>query len=373
MRGNERNPRTRVAIVLGISIAVGALLVLSLLPAATSATRLERQAVPTASPATCAAGDGPQYPAYDPANRETYVPNYYSGTVTVLSATCTVVTSIPLPSGAEPVQAAFDPGDNDIFVTDYALSQVYEISGTKVVLTITSDSVGGELAGPWGIAYDPNYYSLLDAPVGALFVTDFSSNQITALQPCPAGGYFGECGKNGILYYAAYNVGAEPQSIVYDPGDGDLWVANSASDTVSAVTAYPYGIGQTTVVQTLPVGGDPREVALDLATGFLYVADYSTDNVTVIEGSPAQAEFGSVVGSVPADSPIGLAWDQSNLHMYVVEFGSDELLAIGGNSGLKVLKTETLSITGANGISYDSANGLMYVTGFYDGYVEATS
>ena len=373
MVGKERRRHARLAMILGISVAVGALLVLNMLPSTISAVRLERQAAPTGSPATCEVGSGPQDPAYDPVDRDTYVPNYYSGTVTVLSGTCAVVTAIPLPSGAAPVQAVFDPGDNDIFVTDYALSQVYEISGTKLVLTITNGSVAGELGGPWGITYDPDYYSLLDAPVGALFVTDLNTNRITALQPCPSGDYFGECGSGGNGYYASYAVGSQPLSIVYDPGDGDLWVSNSGSNTVSAVEAYPYGIGKTTEVVTLPVGGDPREVALDLATGFIYVPDYATDNITVIEGSPAQDEFGSVVGSIPADGPMGAAWDQSTLHMYVTDFASDQLLVIGGSSGLKILKTETLSVAGVNGISYDSANGQMFVTGFDDGYVEVTS
>ena len=373
MIGGGRSRRTRAATVLGMAVAVGALLVLAILPNAPSAVRLGPRPLMTTAASACEVGSGPQYPGYDPVDKETYVPNFDSSSITVLSGTCTVAATISLPAGAEPVQAVFDPGDNDMFVTDYALSQIYEISGTKLILTITNSFVSGEFGGPWGIAYDPNYYSLLDAPVGALFVTDLNTNQITAVQPCPMGSEYGGCGTHGIAYWASYNVGSQPTSIVYDPGDGDLWVTNSASDTVSAVAAFPYGIGQTTTVQNFPVGGDPREVAIDLASGFVYVSDYSTNNITVIEGSPSQDEFGAVIGSIAADGPIGVAWDQSTLHMYVGDFTSDQLLVIGGNSGLKIFKTETMSVAGVNGVSYDAANGQMYVTGFDDDYVEVTS
>jgi len=373
MIGGGRNQRTRIATVLGISAAVGALLVLAMLPAATSAGRLEPRALSATVPSTCEVGSEPQFPGYDPVDKETYVPNFYSSNVTVLSGTCTVAATIPLPTGAEPVQAVFDPGDNDMFVTDYALSQIYEISGTKVVLTITNGSVSGEFGGLWGIAYDPNYYSLYDGPVGALFVTDLNTNQITVVQPCPAGSESGMCPPDGDAYHAPYNVGSQPGWIVYDPGDGDLWVTNTASDTVSAVAAFPLGIGRTTTVQSFPVGGDPREVAIDLANGFVYVPDFSTNNITVIDGSPSMAAFGTVIGSIPADGPMGAAWDQSTLRMYVGDFTSDQLLVVGGNSGLKIFKTETMSVAGVDGVSYDAANGQMYVTGFDDNYVEVTS
>lgn len=354
-----------MATTLGTSVAVGALLVMAMLPAASSALRLERGAVLAGTVTACQVGDFPGYPGYDPVTQEMYVPNEASANITVLSGTCTVAGTITLPSGAEPIQAAFDPGDNYMFVTDNTLNQIYEISGTKIVRTITSAMVAGQFDGPFGITYDPTFYSLLDAPVGAMFVTNGNGDSIAVVEPCPSGSYFGECPSDGVMYYAAYTVGSAPESIAYDPGDGDLWVTNSASNTVSAVDAFPYGIGKSTTVQTFPAGGDPGEVAIDLATGFVYVPDYSTNNVTVIEGSPAQDEFGSVIGSISGNGPAAAAWDQSTLQMFIANYGNSKVFVVGGNSGLKIIdKQSTYSGWGAFGIAYDGANGDMYVTNF---------
>src|SRR5579863_9423712 len=84
---------------------------------------------------------------YDPVNHRTYVSASGIHSVVVISKTCTVSTTIALPSGAYPYGSAYDPQNNYVYVVDFSLDQVYAISGSTVVATI------GGFNGPVGIIY----------------------------------------------------------------------------------------------------------------------------------------------------------------------------------------------------------------------------
>ncbi len=357
MRGGISGGRTRLATALGIVLAVGALLALTLVPAATSAVPTQRPDILTAAKPTCFTGDGPEYAGYDTANRYVYVPNFYSGNITVFSGTCDVVGSIPLRSGAEPVQAIFDPQDNYVFVTDFGLDQVYEISGTKVVGTITG------LDGPWGVTYQPSSTCTGGPLCSTLLVANEASDTV-AIIDLPA-----------LEDTGSISVGPDPQALAVDPETDQLWVANSGSDTVSVVTLPEPGvpIGDWYSVTTLPVGADPRGVDIDLANGDAYIANFGSNNVTVYYAS-GLTSGPYVDGSISGiKEPVDVAWDQTTGDIYVTSLSADKVWLLGGSSGLSVVKKETMSVAGVNGICYDAAIGEMYVTGFDDGYVEVTS
>src|ERR1700691_1371395 len=89
--------------VFGLTVAIGALLFLTLLPGTMAAQPPAR-----ASPTSCTVGKGPEFPGYDPVSHRIYVPDGLNGTITVLKNTCTTVATINLPGGAYPVMAAFD-------------------------------------------------------------------------------------------------------------------------------------------------------------------------------------------------------------------------------------------------------------------------
>ena len=362
-----RNRRLRIATVFGILVAVGTLLVLAIVPAETLALRLERQAVSLTADHSCAVGLEPMYGAYDPVDQETYVPNFGTGTITVLEGTCTVAATITLPNGAEPVQAVFDPSDNDVFVTDYFLNQIYVISGTKVVTTYADY---GYLNEPWGIAYAQSDFPDYG---GAIFVTNLGSPEIE--------GFLTPLNKS-FAPFASFGVSAPANLIAYDSGDGLLWWTVPSTNSVGTFNfllwtqwddGYPPFTWLPSLFDNFAVGSTPTDLAVDLSNGYIYVTNEASYNVTVLDGS--LSDLGTTIGTISGfDEPDGVAWDQSNLRVYVTNFASSldagQVFVIGGSSGLSILKVEYTSVSSqVNGISYDAANGKMYATGWGNGKV----
>ena len=82
-------------------------------------------------------------------------------------------------------------------------------------------------------------------------------------------------------------VGTTPDTPVYDPSDGEIYVSNGPDGTESAINA-----STNTVVATISVGAGPIVAAFDSANDDLYVPNTSPDgtgayNVSVIGGGPA--------------------------------------------------------------------------------------
>lgn len=72
-------------------------------------------------------------------------------------------------------------------------------------------------------------------------------------------------------------VGHIPVSVAVDPATDTIYVANSGSDTVSAIDGHTH-----TVTATIAVGHNPQGVAVDPATDTVYVANAGSDTVSVI-------------------------------------------------------------------------------------------
>ena len=340
---------------------------LAVLPTASLAARPGLQSAATFD-SSCAVGEQPFMAGYDPVSHETYVPNLDSGNITVLSGTCTVAGTITLPSGAGPAAAVFDPSDNDMFVTDYLLNQIYVISGLKVVNTIQNYPTGVALFldEPWAIAYVPADYSGYG---GTIWVTNLGEQ---------GGGYYIEgfytpTNQSFELDFG-YGLNDPAYSIAYDPDDGFLWWATPSTDSISAINylLWTQTFSFPTVL-TFPVGSFPANLAVDQSNGFVYVANEHSNNVTVLDG--AVTDLGKLIGTISGfDEPWAVAWDQSKLSMYVTNSGSGKVFVVGGSTGLSIVKRySTAYDSEPDGLSYDAANGKMYVTGFYDNVVYVLS
>ncbi len=354
MRGVGRGGWTRLATVLGISVVVGALLVLAWMPAAASAVRLDRQAVEATADPTCFTGDTPRDPGYDPVTHEMYVPNEgYPGVangapnITVLSGTCTLVGTIPLSSSAIPIQAAFDPADNYIYVTDYGLNQVYIISGTKIVTTLTNPD-GCNFDGPMGIVYDPE--------TSNMEVVNYLGDDLTDI-PTLAG----YCGLGA-------SVGTGPTEISYDPLENVLLVTNSESGNISILNA---DVATSIVYGSITVGANPHGIAYDPATQDELVANTGSKSVSVLTVSrydcPTCWEVVQTVSGF--DGPYGVAWDQSTQTIWVTNDVNGKAYELSGeplnNGGWSIVKRmSTAADSHALGLAYDEYNDDLYVTGF---------
>lgn len=303
--------------VLGLAIGIAALMLISAVSGAASAT-------PVAKAVTkkCTVGKDPEVAGYDPVTHNMYIPNAMSGTVTVFSGKCTLVKTIKLPSGSDPIQAAFDPQNNRMYVTDYVLNQVYDIKGTKIAATITGFDA------PYGITYDPGDEVLAVA-------NNYGDTVSFVL---------------GTNIVGGESVGAYPNFIGYDPFQGTLLVTNFGSANVTIINAVSLGhMGDE------PVGSEPAGVAFDYANSLDYVTNYVSDNVSVIDG------LGYRVATISGFSgPSFVAWSQASLHMYVTNVVNGKVYEISGYSIVK--KVGTSSSGYPVGVTYDEANDLMYVT-----------
>jgi len=326
MISGQKGRRARIATILGISVAVGALLVLALVPSVGSALRPQDQGVTApAAATTCANVANPTIPGYDPVTHEIYVPNSGSSSITVYNETCNLVGTIDLPANSIPWQAAFDPSENYMYVTDYGLNVVYEISGTKIVHKVTGfDS-------PLGITYDPYWAEMLVVNSGKDEVDFIDANTLIV----------------------DFSTGSNPNQIVYDPLPGCDIVTNSGSNNV---TIYN---DQTAVWGSVAVGKSPDGIAYDPVSQVVYVTNTGSNTVSILLSTIGGS---SVLATVSGfDQPDAVAWDQADLHIYVTNDGNGKVFELSGGTILKKVSTASDSVP--DGLAYDEFNDDMYVSG----------
>ena len=291
---------------------------------------------------SCTVGAAHRNPAYDPVNHYVYVPNPDSSNISVLKAPCTVVATISTPAGSEPGAAAFDPAANYVWVTDYALNQVYVISGTTIIYTAVSAGLT-YLDGPRAIAFDPGS----PEDLGCMIVANSLSNNVSVLCYETESGFFGLGG---------YSTGSEPFAIAYDPVVNDLAVANYGSKSLTLLEPSDNDFQPLIYAGNVSSGGsEPDGIAFDPTEGCLYIANYGSNDVTQWCGV---GESGTIKGF---DEPTSVTWSQAKLAVYVTNWGSGGLWAVGGDFGNSIVQ-KISSVPGIEGSTYDSANNDLYVT-----------
>jgi YVTN family beta-propeller protein len=103
------------------------------------------------------------------------------------------------------------------------------------------------------------------------------------------------------------SVGKSPNGATVDSGNGDVYVPNSGSNTVSVLSG-------TSVVKTIHVGKDPVTVTYDPAHSYLYVVNLNSTNVSVVSDAT-----NSVVATVSGIKNVSGAsvYDPANGAVYV--------------------------------------------------------
>ncbi|MCI4325873.1 MAG: YncE family protein [Thermoplasmata archaeon] len=201
------------------------------------------------------------------------------------------------------------------------------------VLSAGSLQVNGTIpvgTSPFAVAYDPND--------GRIFVTNTGSNNVTAISDTT----------NSTIGSVA--VGTNPYGIAFDTGTDRVYVANGGSNTVTVVNG-----SSLLVVATIPVGSDPIGVAYDPVDQTVVVANSGSNNVTVIDAATDLVVANPAVGTSPYD----LTVDTASGAAYVSNAGSGNVSVLNPNgTGL----TTTIAV-GAEpaGLVYDSRNGTVWV------------
>lgn len=187
-------------------------------------------------------------------------------------------------------------------------------------------------------------------------------------------------------------VGSEPADIAYDPDNGNLYVANYGSNSVSVING-----STNTVTGNISVGSGPMRIAYDPYNKDVYVSDARSGFVSVIDTA---SEIVSATVSVDG-TPTTLQYDALNHEMYVADSVSGTLTAINSTSnavaavivagqgptsmaylpdttnlyyatqfGAFVINSSTneivanlTSLDDVNALGYDQANGQVYVAG----------
>ena len=154
--------------------------------------------------------------------------------------------------------------------------------------------------GPSALAADPTS--------GDIFVANTLSNTVTVI--------------NGVSQVGDdVQVGGGPHAIAFNPANGYAYVANSVSATVSILNG-------TTLLATRSVSATPTAVAVHPGTSYVYVAARDDDVVNVLQDT-------NVVATVPVgDQPNAIAVDHDLGFVYVTCEGDDRVWVLSGTISL---------------------------------------
>jgi len=247
---------------------------------------------------------------YDPNNGEVFVTEPTSGHTAIILGTSVVTT---VATGAQPVTAAYDPTNSEIFVVSQSDSTVTVVCGASAGCGIVAmNAVVTSLALPANSHPDAITY---DSYNGYLFVTDFQTNQVTAINGAT----------NAIL--ASFGVGgggSAPDAVTYDSGNGEVYVTSSGNALVNVLSGQVV-IPPNPPVTNVGVGNTPDAVAYDSGNGNVYVTNEGAGppgTVSVVSGF-------SVTATLTAQTnPDSITFNGGNGNLYVTNHGSASVTII---------------------------------------------
>lgn len=274
----------------------------------------------------------PSAVAYDTANKDLYVANLATYTVSVIdSTTDRFVTNISLGWFSNPRDIVYDNANGNLYVPLSGGDEVSVISGTSNIVTGTI-TVG---TSPYGIA--------LDSANGDLYVANSGSSNVSVISGST----------NAVV--ASLSVGSGPLMPAYDSSNQNIYVVENSA-----------GYGNLTVINgrnnkvstTILMGQNyPDGLAFDGANGYLYVSDMG---ITVING----ATNAFVTNLTPAVTwggyQTGGVYNPANGLIYLPSGNGGNILVYDASDTL----VGNLVLSGGRpGGAYDSANGDLYMAG----------
>lgn len=109
-------------------------------------------------------------------------------------------------------------------------------------------------------------------------------------------------------------VGTNPSAIAFDPANGNVYVANYGSNTISVIN------GNTVTRSPISVGSGPDSVTS--GNGNVYVTNYNDNSISVITSGSIATTIGSIT------TPSSITFDSSNTNMYAGEFNQNSTAVI---------------------------------------------
>jgi len=284
-----------------------------------------------------------------------------------------VVATVPMSAG--PTDAvAYDSGAGEIFVSNYETNAVSVIcDGTtncgQPVGSHPLDQVIQVIdvgVDPLGLAYDKS--------TGEVFVANSMSNTVSVI--CDG---VGICGANNrFMVVATVGVGNGPVDVAWDSLDGRVFVTNSGlntgpgSNTVSVICdgSVPACGRAYSVLSPVAVGDDPAGIAYDPTLDEVFVANFDIGNVSVINCSSDLVKTSIDLGVIY--SPYAVAYDTVLKEVFVAN-------ALPGD--MSVISTASDAVVGGptdlgslpEGITYDAVLGEVFVANLGSNNVSVVS
>jgi YVTN family beta-propeller protein len=267
-------------------------------------------------------------------NRETgtvYVANFFSNTVSVISAFNNAKIGEDIPVGEGPGDIAIDENTNTVYVVNAFNNTISVISGE-------------------------NNTKIKDIPVGehpaAIGVTGFTDRV-----------YVANSGSDSVSVISVENntkigedipVGDIPTAIGVNDLTDTVYVANSGSNTTSVIS-----VENNTKIKDIPVGGGPRDIGVIIDLNTVYVANSGSDSVSVIS-AVNNTKIGEdiPVGGGPIE--IGIIGPNTSPTVYVVNVLNNTISVISAVNNTKI--GEDIPVGGGpTAIGVISRSGTIYV------------
>lgn len=149
------------------------------------------------------------------------------------------------------------------------------------------------------------------------YTANFASNDVTLIRD--------------NLAQATVSVGNSPDFAVFSPDKTKLYVANSASASVTIIqnanTLTP------TVLTTLTVGSTPTDIVFSPSGNFAYIANEGVSSVSVVQNASSLTP--TILSTITVGTaPFFMAVTPNGDYVYVTDFGSDNVEVIQNANGL---------------------------------------
>ena len=98
---------------------------------------------------------------------------------------------------------------------------------------------------------------------------------------------------------ATITVGSAPAGVAVNAANGDVYVTNDGSGTVSVIDANPLDTRTyNTVIATITVGTNPNAVAANATNNDVYVTNFTDNTVSVIDANPTDPNYNTVIETI---------------------------------------------------------------------------
>jgi YVTN family beta-propeller protein len=261
-------------------------------------------------------GKNPQAIIYNPANGLVYTANTLSNTLSIINSTSnSLVGSIIVGAypGMNPSGITINPINNTIYVTNMGSNTVSVINGTTNVvinnITLVTGEQEQEGAGrngffsPAGIAYDSDN--------GNLYVTNRGSDSLSVIN-----------GTTNTLVNEMSLDAIAPSGVVYNAANNYIYVTNMGSNTVSVINGTTNAI-----VTTIPVGLGPNAIAYNQDNGDVYVANSINGTITIVDGLRNTVSSTIQLG-INYNNPNDISYDASNDTLFITNTNSSTVSVI---------------------------------------------